>query len=148
MLRFESRAIGSVEGSRFCPGRKNFNHFEINGTRGSLAFNFERMNELELYVEDGPNSGFRTILATDESHPYVDAWWPPCHIIGYEHSFTHTIFDLVCAIDRGEFPDCNFRDGVHNQRLLETIERSSTSGPPIASESDRRRGSKPELANR
>ena len=77
LLRFENGAIGSVEGSRFAPGRKNFNRFEINGQEGSIAFDLERMNELELYTNDGPDDGFRTVLATDPAHPYVAAWWPP-----------------------------------------------------------------------
>jgi len=71
LVRFESGAIGSIEGSRFCPGRKNYNRFEINGSKGSLAFDLERMNELEVYTEAGPDSGFRTILATDEQHPFL-----------------------------------------------------------------------------
>ena len=77
LVRFEGGAIGTIEGTRFAPGRKNFNRFEINGSRGSLAFDLERMNELELYEETGAESGFRTILATDPSHPYVAGWWPP-----------------------------------------------------------------------
>ena len=125
LLRFENGAIGTVEGSRFCPGRKNYNRFEINGSRGSVAFDLERLNELEVYQEAGPNSGFRTVLATDEAHPYVAGWWPPGHILGYEHTFTHTVFDLIQAIDQGELPTPNFEDGVRNQRVLDAIERSS-----------------------
>ncbi|MFK7895744.1 MAG: Gfo/Idh/MocA family protein [Myxococcota bacterium] len=128
LVRFENGAIGSIEGSRFCPGRKNYNRFEINGSKGSLAFDLERMNELEVYREEGPNSGFRTILATDEQHPYMEAWWPPGHTLGYEHTFTHTVYDLLQAIDRNEMPDCNFKDGLINQRALDAIERSSESG--------------------
>src|SRR5258706_13843935 len=96
--RFENGAVGTFEASRFCPGRKNYNRFEVNGSKGSIAFNLERMNELELYVEEGPNSGFRTILATDAKHPFASGWWPPGHIIGYEHTFPHTVLDLLRAI--------------------------------------------------
>jgi predicted dehydrogenase len=124
LLRFENGAIGSVEGSRFCPGRKNHHRFEINAERGSLAFDLERINELELYRESGPDSGFRRILATDPSHPYVEAWWPPGHLIGYEHTFTHTVRDFVYAIDAGEVPEPSFEDGVRNQRILDAIERA------------------------
>jgi predicted dehydrogenase len=124
LLRFERGAIGSIEGSRFCPGRKNHNRFEINARRGSLVFDLERLNELELYVESGPDSGFRRILATDPTHPYVDAWWPPGHLIGYEHTFTHTVRDFVHALDAGEVPTPSFEDGVRNQRVLAAIERS------------------------
>jgi len=126
-LRFENGAVGSVEATRFATGRKNFNTFEINGSKGSIAFNLERMNELELYVEEGKNSGFRTILATDGQHPYAGAWWPPGHIIGYEHTFTHTVLDLLKAIQSQQEPTPNFEDGVTNQRVLDAIERSATS---------------------
>ncbi len=124
LLRFENGAIGSVEGSRFAPGRKNYNRFEINGSRGSLAFDLERMNELEVYEEEGPESGFRTVLATDPSHPYVEAWWPPGHILGYEHTFTHTVLDFLRGIAAGASPTPNFEDGVRNQRVLDAVERS------------------------
>jgi predicted dehydrogenase len=125
LLRFANGAIGSVEGTRFAPGRKNHNRFEVNGSRGSLAFDLERMNELELYEESGPESGFRTILATDASHPYVAAWWPPGHVLGYEHTFVHTVRDFVLAVaNRGTHaPD--FEDGLANQRVLDAIERSA-----------------------
>lgn len=126
-LRFANGALGSVEASRFATGRKNYNTFEINGSKGSLCFNLERMNELELYLEEGKNSGFRTVLATDAKHPYVQAWWPPGHILGYEHSFTHTVFDLLNAIKTQQLPTPSFEDGVANQRVLDAIERSSSS---------------------
>ena len=126
LVRFEQGAIGSIEGTRFAPGRKNFNRFEINGSRGSLAFDLERMNELELYLEEGPESGFRTILATDETHPYMSAWWPPGHIVGYEHTFTHTVHDFVQAVRGIQPPDPDFASGVRNQRVLDAIERSAS----------------------
>jgi predicted dehydrogenase len=127
LVKFDNGAIGSIEGSRFATGRKNYNRFEINGGRGSIVFNLERMNELELYIEEGPNSGFKTIQVTDAKHPYVAAWWPPGHIIGYEHSFTHTVFDLIKAIDEQTIPTPNFEDGVQNQKVLAAIEKASTS---------------------
>ncbi len=127
LVRFENGAIGTIEGTRFAPGRKNYNRFEINGSKGSIAFDLERMNELELYVEEGPESGFRTVLATDASHPYVAGWWPPGHIIGYEHTFTHTVLDLLLAVDKKEVPTPNFEDGVRNQKVLAAIERSAAS---------------------
>jgi len=127
LLRFENGAIGSVEASRFAPGRKNFNRFEINGSRGSIAFDMQRMNELELYLEEGADSGFRTVLATDPTHPYVHGWWPPGHILGYQHTFVHTVLDLLLAIERQELPTPNFEDGLRNQRVLGAIERANAS---------------------
>lgn len=125
LVRFEGGAIGSIEGTRFAPGRKNYNRFEINGSRGSLVFDLERMNELEVYEEAGPNSGFRTILATDAAHPFVAGWWPPGHIVGYEHTFTHTVHDLLLAIHKARIPEPNFACGLRNQQVLDAIERSA-----------------------
>jgi predicted dehydrogenase len=86
------------------------------------------LNELDVYIEEGPNSGFRKVLVTESKHPYMSAWWPPGHIIGYEHSFTHTVYDLLRAIHDGQLPSPNFEDGVRNQRILDAIERSASSG--------------------
>lgn len=128
LVKFASGAIGYYEGTRFAPGRKNYNCLEINGSRGSLVWNLERMNELEVYTEQGPNSGFRTISVTDGKHPYLAAWWPPGHILGYEHSFTHTIHDFVRGVAEGKSPRPNFEDGLQNQRVLDAIERSARTG--------------------
>jgi len=127
LVKFQNGAIGSIEATRYASGRKNFNRFEINGSKGSVAFNLERMNELEFYSDEGPNSGFKTIQATDPSHPYVKSWWPPGHIIGYEHTFTHTVLELLQALAEKRLPVPNFEDGVKNQRVLDAVERSATS---------------------
>ena len=127
LLRFENGAIGTMEVSRFAAGRKNANRFEINGEKGSLSFDLERLNELEFYEENGSESGFRTILATDESHPFVEGWWPPGHLLGYEHSFTNTVVDFLAAVAQGSPASPNFTDGRQTLQLLEAIERSSTS---------------------
>jgi predicted dehydrogenase len=127
LVKFESGAIGTIEGSRMAPGHKNHNRFEINGSLGSLAFDLERLNELELYIEEGANSGFKTILVTEPSHPYFSAWYPPGHIIGYEHTFIHTILDLLKAIDLQTLPTPNFEDGWQNQKVMDAIERASRS---------------------
>ena len=128
LVKFASGAVGTYEGTRFAPGRKNYNRLEINGSRGSLVWDLERMNELDVYIENGPLSGFRTISVTDGKHPYMSAWWPPGHIIGYEHSFTHTVHDFLRGIADGVSPRPNFEDGLQNQRVLDAIERSSSTG--------------------
>ena len=127
LVRFKNGAIGTVEATRMALGRKNYNRFEINGSRGSVAFDLERMNELDVYLESDPPNvrGFRTVLVTESSHPYMKAWWPPGHIIGYEHTFTHTVFDLLEAIAKGRSPRPNFEDGVRNQRVLAAIEKAA-----------------------
>jgi predicted dehydrogenase len=130
VVRFENGALGTIEATRLALGRKNYNRFEINGSEGSLAFDLERMNELEVYFEsDAPATrGFRRILVTEpQHHPYVGSWWPPGHIIGYEHTFVHTIYDLLEGIAGGTSPRPDFEDGVRNQRVLDAWERSAAS---------------------
>jgi predicted dehydrogenase len=130
LARFKNRSVGAFESSRFCGGRRNFNTFQIYGSKGSLSFNLERMNELEFY--DGTlrstDQGFKTILVTEAAHPYTGAWWPPGHIIGYEHTFVNAIHDFLTALEKDKMPSPNFRDGVKNQAVLEAVERSSKSG--------------------
>jgi predicted dehydrogenase len=112
------------------PGRKNHNRFEINGSLGSLAFNLERLNELEVYFrsDSGPVQGFRTVMVTEAAHhPYVKAWWPPGHILGYEHTFVHTVHDLLEGIARDEPVRPDFEDGLANQRVLAAMEKAARS---------------------
>ena len=127
LVRFESGAIGSVEGTRMAPGRKNWNRFEINGSTGTIAFDLERMNELEVYLEGDDSSvrGFHRVLATEPDHPFIKSWWPPGHIIGYEHTFVHTVYDLMEAIADKRLPSPNFHDGLRNQLVLAAIEAAS-----------------------
>ncbi len=128
VVRFKNGAIGTIEGSRMCAGRKNYNRFEINGSKGSVVFNLERMNELEVYfTDDAKNAqGFRDVMVTEPGvHPYVHGWWPPGHIIGYEHTFTHAIYDFLEAIASGKKVKPDFEDGVRNQAVLEAWERAA-----------------------
>lgn len=124
LLRFESGAIGTLEATRFATGRRNALDFEISGSMGSIAWNLERLNELQLYIEEGAESGFRTILVTDGSHPYMSAWWPPGHTIGWEHTFTHVVADFVSAIASGKPASPDFGDAVRSQAVLDAVERS------------------------
>jgi predicted dehydrogenase len=127
LVRFANGALGSIEATRFAPGRKNFNRFEVNGSLGSVAFDMERMNELEYYspADDAATRGFRRILATEPSHRYFGAWWPAGHIIGYEHTFIHTIHDFLEAMARRRRVAPDFEDGVRNQLVLETIAKAA-----------------------
>ena len=127
LVRFENGAIGSIEATRFALGRKNYNRFEINGSKGSLVFNLERMNELEVYLQDDPPHirGFRVVQASDSVHPFMTAYWPVGHIIGYEHTFMNLIYTMLKAFDKGEEFKPNFEDGVRNQAVLEAVDVSS-----------------------
>lgn len=130
VVRFRNGALGTIEGSRMCAGRKNYNRFEINGSKGSVAFNLERMNELEVYLTDDARNlqGFRDVMVTEPGvHPYVHGWWPPGHIIGYEHTFTHAVYDFLEAIASGKRVKPDFEDGVRNQAVLEAWERAAKS---------------------
>ncbi|WP_040951294.1 Gfo/Idh/MocA family oxidoreductase, partial [Gorillibacterium massiliense] len=126
LARFESGALGSFEATRFATGHRSTNSFEINGSLGSVRFDFERMNELEVYFasDDEDVQGFRRVLATDAAHDYSEAWWPAGHTIGFEHTFTHEMLELVSAIAEGRQPQPNFRDGVKCQEVLEAVDRS------------------------
>lgn len=127
LATFSSGAMGVFEATRFATGRKNAIRIEVNGSLGSLAFDFEDMNVLEWFDarDDDEHAGFRRILATEAGHPYVAAWWPPGHGLGYEHGFTHQVVDLVRAIAAGEDPAPSFADGLNVQRVLAAVESSS-----------------------
>jgi predicted dehydrogenase len=129
IVRFQNGALGTIEASRFAVGRKNHNRFEINGSKGSLVFNLERMNELEFYDENDPHDaqGFRLIQATEGHHPYAGHYWPVGHIIGYEHTFVNTVADAVVALHHGERVRPDMEDGLANQRVLDAFERSAAS---------------------
>ena len=122
IVEFANGALGSFEATRFAPGRKNYNYFEIYGSKGSLLFDLERMNELQFFSQDDPAyaQGFRTILATEGGqHDYVANWWPPGHIIGYEHEFVHAVVDFVQAVVTKTKIEPNFYDGMKELEVLE-----------------------------
>lgn len=127
LAKFAGGAIGMFEASRFAVGRKNYNRFEINGSRGSLVFNLERMNELEYYNNEDPTGeqGFRLIQATEAVHPYAGQYWPVGHIIGYEHTFVNLVADAVVSYYAGSKMDPDMEDGYRNQRVLDAVERSA-----------------------
>jgi len=127
LARFSEGALGVFEATRFATGRKNAMRLEINGSAGSIAFDFESMNELLFHdgSEDGDLSGFRRILVTEPSHPYLKAWWPPGHGLGYEHTFVHEVVDLLRDIGSDRDPTPSFADGLQVQRVLEAVERSA-----------------------
>lgn len=126
LARFQNGAIGSFEATRFAPGRKNGQRWEINGSKGSIVFSLERLNELEYYSVDDPSctQGFRTIIATDSSHPYAANWWPAGHIIGYGDSFVNMVADILHCISNNKTPVPNFVDGVKCQEILDAVEES------------------------
>ena len=130
LARFESGAMGTFDVTRLAPGRRNRNTFEINGSKGSVVFDLERLNELQVYFVDDEEGlqGFRTINVTEPVHPYTAAWWPAGHIIGYEHTFVHVINDLLEGIGTGEHPQPDFEVGFRNQAVLDAVIRSAESG--------------------
>jgi len=126
LARFENGAMGTIEATRFAAGHRCTNAFEINGSKGSIKFDFERMNELQVYFRDDADDvqGFRRVLATDPSHAFMEAWWPPGHTIGFEHTFTHEVLELMNAIQEDRQPAPSFVDGVKCQEVLEAVDRS------------------------
>ncbi len=125
--RTESGALATFEATRFATGRKNAMRIELNGSEGSVAFDFERLNELMFYDGSGPatDAGFRRILVTEPDHPYAGAWWPPGHGLGYEHTFVHEIADFVRDVAADRDPSPSFEDGLYVQRVLDAVERSA-----------------------
>ena len=123
---FENGAIATFEASRFANGRKNDHSIEINGSKGSLSFSLERLNELEVQLEG--DRGFQTINVTDPADPYIDHWWPPGHVIGWEHTFVHENYEFLSAAAAGESHAPSFEEGYRVQQLLTAIEESDASG--------------------
>ncbi|RLP09587.1 Gfo/Idh/MocA family protein [Propionibacterium australiense] len=126
--RLDNDVLASFEVTRFATGRKNALSIEISGSQGALLWNLEDINVLNFYDNTVPavEAGFRRILATEPQTPYYAAWWPAGHVIGWEHSFTHEIVDLVEAIAQGTPPAPSFADGLAVQRVLDGVERSAT----------------------
>jgi len=127
--RFANGALANLEATRFALGRKNGIQIEINGSKGSLVFELEDMNRLKFYSESDPadRRGFRDILVTQGGgvHPYVGNWWPPGHIIGYEHTFVHTVADFVNAVVDRKSVQPTFEDGLADQIVLDAVEKSA-----------------------
>ena len=130
LARFANGALGSFEATRFAAGRRNHNRFEINGSKGSIAFNLEKMNELQFYSREDEDhiQGFREIIVGEGSQPFMSAWWPPGHIIGWEHTFTHEFRDFFEAIAKDEAFSPDFAEGTKVQAVLEAVVDSAKSG--------------------
>jgi predicted dehydrogenase len=135
VLEFDKQAVGAIEASRLCPGRKNALTLEINGSRGSIAFDLERLNELQVHLLDsrpgGSAQGFRRVLVTEPGHPFMHWWWPPGHIIGWEHTFVHEVHHLLNAIATGDDVrpyGADFEDGYRAAEVCDAILRSATTG--------------------
>ena len=123
MARMAGGALATFTATRFAAGRRNHNCIEIYGSKGSLVFDFERMNELQYYsVGDPPHlQGFRRILATDPPHPYMGAWWPAGHGVGYEHGFINTVADILRALGTGKPFHPDFEDALRVQQVLDAV---------------------------
>jgi predicted dehydrogenase len=130
-IEFQGGAIGTIEATRVTLGHKNALQWELNGTKGSIAFEVERLNELRVFRADGRARGFETVLVTDSDHPFLEWWWPPGHILGWEHTFVHEIHHLLGAIadDADVAPfGATFEDGYRAAEVCDAIVRSAESG--------------------
>src|SRR5690606_2933271 len=137
--RLATGAPAVLEATRFAWGRKNATRVEVNGEPGSRACDCEDVNVLAYYgaTEPPTTAGFRRILVTEPDHPYMEAWWPAGHGLGYEHGFVHQAVDLVRAVAAGEDPTPSFEDGLHVQRVLDAVERSSAQHSAYTETGDR-----------
>ncbi|ELZ53879.1 oxidoreductase domain protein [Halorubrum distributum JCM 9100] len=131
-VAYESGATGSFEASRVAEGHKNDHTIAVHGSKGSLRFSLERLNELEVLREG--NRGYETVLVTEESDPYVDRWWPPGHVIGWEHTFVHENYEFLSAVAEGRPFEPSFEEGYEVQRALAAIERADERGEWVAVE--------------
>lgn len=122
-VEFQNGAIGTLEASGLCPGRKNLLTFEINGEHGTLVFDLERLNELRVYHQGGVARGLTDVLVTDRDHPYGGRWWPPGHILGWEHSFVHQFEEFVRRATGagGEMVGATFTDGLATARVCDAL---------------------------
>ncbi len=133
IVEFENGAIGTIESTRFAAGRKNYNCLEINGEKGSILFNLERFNELEVFwVDDKPKEtqGFHNVLVTEGYHPWISNWWPHGHIIGWEHTFVHEITHLLdCIVNNKDVAPygATFEDGYRAAVICDAILQSAAS---------------------
>jgi predicted dehydrogenase len=137
-VEFENGAIGTVEATRFAGGHKNSNCFEVNGEKGSIRFNLERMNELEVFwvgEEPKETQGFHNVLVSESYHPFWSNWWPQGHIIGWEHTFVHEINHLLDAIvnNKDIAPyGADFNDGYKNAVICDAILDSAENGRRVS----------------
>ena len=130
LAKFKNGAVGAFEATRFATGNRNGNRFEINGSDGSIRFNLERMNELEYFSrkDKAGSQGWKNILVTDPPHPYMKGWWPAGHIIGWQHTFVHQVYNLMNGIAARKNPSPDFYDGLKCQMVLEAVENSAETG--------------------
>ena len=129
-IEFENGAMGTMEVSRFAPPHKNDHTIEVNGSEGSLRFSLERLNELEVRSNDA--RGYQTILVTDEDDPYAEAWWPPGHVLGWEHAVIHENYEFLTAVEADRTFHPHLGDGLTAQRTLAAIEHSDETGEWVA----------------
>jgi predicted dehydrogenase len=125
--RFDGGAVGSFEATRMSTGRKNALRLEVAGSTGAISFDLEHMNSLGFYDATAPDTrqGFANIMVTEPDHPYLSAWWPAGHALGYEHGFVHQAKDFVEAVSEKRQPEPSFADGLQVQRVLAGVERSA-----------------------
>jgi len=130
IARFVGGALGGFEATRFATGHTEGLRVELNGELGSIVWELGALNQLRLFdaTDDPATQGFRTIQVTRSGHPYAGAWWPDGHTIGYEHTFTHEVRDLLHAIADGRDPVPSFADGLQVQEVLDAVQRSAAAG--------------------
>ncbi|WP_435362065.1 Gfo/Idh/MocA family protein [Haloarchaeobius sp. DFWS5] len=125
-VEYESGAMGTFEASRFATGHKNDHSITIHGSKGSVKFSLERLNELEVHT--GDSRGYETVLVTDPDDPYVDHWWPPGHVVGWEHTFVHENYEFLTSVANGDDFEPSFQTAYDVQQTLDAVQRSDESG--------------------
>ena len=135
VVEFDGGTVGTIEATRLALGRRNAFQWEINGSKASLWFDMERMNELQVFRADGDRArGAKTVLVTEADHPFIGYWWPPGHIVGWGDTFTHEVVHLLDAIanDRDVAPyGATSRTATARARSATRSSRSSAEGRRI-----------------
>jgi predicted dehydrogenase len=133
VMEFANGGIGTLEASRFAAGHKNHGQFEINGEKGSIRFNLEKLNELEVFwvgEEPKETQGFHEVIVTEGHHPFISNWWPHGHLIGWEHTFVHEFNHLLdCIVNKKDVAPlaATFEDGYRNNVICDAIAESAAS---------------------
>ncbi|WP_366146555.1 Gfo/Idh/MocA family oxidoreductase [uncultured Pseudokineococcus sp.] len=130
LARTDGGALATFEASRTATGHKNALRLEVDGELGSVVFDLERLNELQVHERGGDAlvEGRRRVVVTEPGHPWMSGWWPPGHVLGWEHAFTHQAVDLLGDLAAGRAPSPSFREGLVVQRVLDAVERSAAAG--------------------
>lgn len=130
LTRFKNGSLGTFESTRYARGRKNQNTFEMNGENASVCFDLEDAHRLQYFDHNDQEGlhGWRSILVTDFEHPYMDHWWVPGCVIGYEHTFINALADFLKGLESDKKLCPDFKDALETQYVCDAVLSSAKNG--------------------